>query len=155
MAVSGAFATRTEVSRAIDSLLAEEFSSDAISAVTAAGEPIENLSETGAERLNDILGGAGLGALVGAAAGIAVVTLLIPEIGLVLVAGQLVTGGALAGGLIGALVKLGHSPVQAEALVEQLRSGRYLIIVHTEDAQRAGTVLRNAGATDVHLSQTP
>jgi hypothetical protein len=152
MAASGAFATRMEVSHAIDALLAEEFPSDAISAVTAAGEPIENLSETGMERLNDILGGAGLGALAGGAVGLAVVTLLVPEIGLVLVAGQLVTGGALAGGLIGALVKLGHSRVQAEALVEQLKSGRYLIIVNTEDAQRAETVLRNAGATDVHLT---
>jgi hypothetical protein len=73
---------------------------------------------------------------------------------LVLVAGQLVTGGALTGGLIGALVKLGHTSVQAEALVEHLKSGRYLIIVHTEDTQRAETVLRNAGATDVHLGQT-
>lgn len=155
MVVSGAFATRAEVSRAIDALLAEEFPSDAISAVTATGEPIDNLSETSLERLNDILGGAGLGALVGATAGLAAVTVLLPEVGLVLVAGQLVTGGALAGGLIGALVKLGHTSAQAEALIEHLKSGRYLIIVHTEDAQRAETVLRNAGATDVHLTQTP
>jgi hypothetical protein len=136
------------VSHAIDALLAEEFPSDAISAVTATGVPLDYLSETGVERLNEILGGAGLGALVGAAAGQAVVTVLLPEVGLVLVAGQLVTGG-----LIGALVKLGHTNEQAEALVEQLKSGRYLIIVHTDDAQRAETVLRNAGATDMHLSE--
>jgi hypothetical protein len=155
MAVSGAFATRGEVSHAIDALLAEEFPSDAISAVTAAGEPIDELSETGMERLNDILGGAGLGALVGGAAGLAAVTLLVPEVGLVLIAGQLVTGGALAGGLIGALLKIGHSREQAESLLEQLQSGRYLILVHSEDTQRAETVLRNAGATHVHVSPAP
>jgi hypothetical protein len=154
MAVSGAFATREQVSHAIDALLTEEFPSDAISAVTAAGEPIDHLSETGMERLNDILSGAGLGALVGGVAGLAAVTLLLPEVGLVLVAGQLVTGGALAGGLVGALLRAGHSRVQAEALVEHLKSGRYLLIVHTEDTERAETVLRNAGATDVHVGTT-
>ena len=154
MVVTGVFATRDEVSAAIDTLLSEEFPADAMSAVTAAGEPINNLSETSAERLNDILSGAGLGALVGAAVGIAAVTLLLPEVGLILVAGQLVTGGALAGGLIGALVKAGHSRIQAESVVEQLKSGRYLVVVHTEDTLRAETVLRNAGARDVHVSPT-
>src|SRR6185437_16579025 len=152
MAVTGAFATRAEVSHAIDALLAEEFRSDQISAVTAAGEPIDQLSETGIEKLNDVLGSAGLGAVVGGAAGLALATLLMPELGLILVAGQLVTGGALAGGLIGALVKAGHSRDQADALVEHLKSGRYLVVVHTNDTQRAETVLRNAGATDVHVS---
>lgn len=72
--------------------------------------------------------------------------------GLVLIAGQLVPGGALIGGLIGALLKVGRNRNQAESMVEQLRSGRYLILVHTEDMQRAETVLRNAGATQVHVS---
>ena len=78
-------------------------------------------------------------------AGLAVVTLLVPEIGLVLVAGQLMTGGALASGLIGALVKLGHSRVQAESLVEQLQSGRYPVVVHTEETQRAETCSETQG----------
>jgi hypothetical protein len=37
-------------------------------------------------------------------------------------------------------------------LVEHLKSGSYLVVVHTDDTQRAETILRNAGATDVHVS---
>ena len=152
MAVTGAFATPGQVSRAIDDLLAEGFPPDAMSAVTASGQPIDDLTPTTLDKINEVLGGAGLGALIGGAAGLAAATLLVPGVGLVLVAGELVTGGALTGGLIGALVKAGHRADQAEELVEQVKSGRYLIVVHTDDTLRAETVLRNAGAEQVHAS---
>jgi hypothetical protein len=48
-------------------LLAEEIPSDSIPTATAAWEPTENLSETGIERLNDIVQGAGVGASTRAA----------------------------------------------------------------------------------------
>ena len=152
MVVTGAFATSTQVSRTIDALLAEGFAPDQISAVTATGEPIENLTPTTIDKVNDVLQGAGLGALIGGVAGLTVGTLLLPEIGAIVVVGELLTGGALTGGLIGALVKLGHREDQAEALVEQVRAGRYLVVVRTNDTLRAETVLRNTGAAQVHTS---
>jgi hypothetical protein len=155
MVVTGAFATTAQVSRAIDALLAEGFLPDQISAVTAAGLPIENLTPTLTDKINEVLAGAGLGALVGGVAGLTVATLLLPELGLILVVRELVTCGALAGGLIGALTKVGHHEDQAEELVERVKSGRYLIIVHTPDTLRAETVLRNAGADLVHTGPRP
>jgi hypothetical protein len=152
MAVTGAFATTTQVSHAIDALLAEGFMPDQISAVTATGLPIENLTPTLTDKINEVLAGAGLGELIGGVAALTVGTILLPELGPILVVGELVTGGALTGGLIGALVKVGHHEDQAEELVEQVKSGRYLVVVHTVETLRAETVLRNAGADLVHTS---
>jgi hypothetical protein len=153
MAVTGAFATTTQVNQAIDGLMAEGFKADEIAAVTASGEPIDSLTPTATDRANKVWKGAGVGALIGGAAGLVVTTLLMPEVGVVLVAGELVTGGAITGGLIGALVKAGHSNDQAEALAEHVKSGKYLVIVHaTAGAMRAETVLRNAGAHEVHTT---
>ena len=155
MVVTGTFATPDQVSKAIDALLAKGFRSDQISAVTASGRPVEELTPTTTDRVNEILSGAGLGALIGAVAGLALAPLVLPGIGLLVVAGELATGGALAGGLVGALIKAGHSADQAEELVEQVRSGRYLVSVHTGDRDqtvRAETVLLNAGAGQVHAS---
>jgi len=152
MAVTGAFATAAQVSRAIDDLLAEGFAPDQISAVTAAGLPIENLTPTMIDKINEVLHGAGMGALIGGVAGLTVGTLLLPEFGAILVVGELLTGGALTGGLIGALVKVGHHEAQAEELVERVKSGRYLVVVHTAETLRAETVLQNAGADLVHAS---
>lgn len=152
MAVTGAFTTAAQVSRAIDALLAEGFQPDQISAVTAAGLPIEDLTPTTLDKVNEVLGGAGLGALVGGVAGLTLGTVLLPELGAILVVGELVTGGALTGGLIGALMRAGHHEAQAEELVEQVKSGRYLVTVHTPEDLRAETVLRNEGADLVHVS---
>ncbi|HWE63536.1 MAG TPA: hypothetical protein VHB98_17625, partial [Chloroflexota bacterium] len=156
MVVTGTFATPTQVSQAIDALLAEGFTSDQISAVTASGHPLGDLTPTTTDKVNEILGGAGLGALIGAVVGLALAPVLLPGAVLLVAAGELVTGGALAGGLIGALVRMGHSTEQAEALVEQVKSGRYLVTVRAADADaalQAETVLQNAGAEQVHTSQ--
>jgi hypothetical protein len=153
--VTGAFASSAQVSRAIDDLLAAGFTSDQIAAVTASGQPIAQLTPTLLDRVTDVLHGAGLGALIGGVAGLTVGVLVLPEIGALVLVGELLTSGVLTGGLIGALVKLGHREEQAEALVEQVKVGRYLVVVQTADTLRAETVLGNAGAAQVHTSPTP
>jgi outer membrane lipoprotein SlyB len=153
--VTGAFASSAQVSRSIDDLLAAGFTSDQIAAVTASGQPIAQLAPTLLDTVNNVLHGAGLGALIGGVVGLTVGALLLPEIGAIVVVGELLTGGALTGGLIGALVKLGHREEQAEALVEQVKAGRYLVVVQPADTLRAETVLWNAGAAQVHTSLAP
>ena len=155
MVVTGTFATTDQVRQAIDDLIAAGFPPDSISAVTDAGKPVEELTTTPAEQMGEIAQHAGVGALIGGVAGVAVATLVLPPVGL-LVAGPLAFSGALTGGLIGALVDLGHDPGQAEDLTEQVRSGRYLVVVHrAADPLHAETVLRNAGAEDVKISASP
>jgi uncharacterized membrane protein len=155
MVVTGTFATTDQVRQAIDDLIAAGFPPDSISAVTDAGKPVEELTTTPAEQMGEIAQHAGVGALIGGVAGVAVATLVLPPVGL-LVAGPLAFSGALTGGLIGALVDLGHDPGQAEDLAEQVRSGRYLVVVHQPtDSLHAETVLRNAGAEDVKISASP
>lgn len=104
--------------------------------------------------MNDVASGAGLGALIGAVAGLIIAPLALPGIGL-LVAGPLALGGALAGGLIGAFSNAGYTPEQARLLAERVEAGQYAVVVHTVDeALRAETVLRNAGAEDVRATAT-
>jgi hypothetical protein len=103
---------RFAVSRVIDALLGNGFGSDQISAVTASGHPIGDLTPTTIDKVNEVLSGAGLGALIGASAGLVVAPLVLPGLGLLVAAGELVTGGALTGGLIGALTRAGHSNEQ-------------------------------------------
>jgi outer membrane lipoprotein SlyB len=151
MAITGTFATTEQVREAVDALIAEGFSPGDVSAVTASGRPVEELTATPVERVGELVEGAGLGALIGGAVGIASAVLL-PGIGPLLVAGPLVLSGALGGSLIGMLVKAGYGREDAEYLEERVRSGRYLVVVHGGDTLRAETVLRNAGAEEVRAS---
>lgn len=152
MAVTGLFATKEQVRQAIDNLIAAGFPADTISAVTPSGQPVDELTTTSVERMNDVAAGAGLGALIGAVAGLIIAPLVLPGIGL-LVAGPLAIGGALAGGLIGAFSNAGYTPEQARLLAERVEAGRYAVVVHTTTEElRAETVLRNAGAAEVHAT---
>ncbi len=149
MTITGTFATTEQVRQAIDRLIAAGVAPGSISAITAAGKPVEELTTTPIERLNDLASGAGLGALIGGVTGLVIAPLVLPGIGL-LVAGPLAMGGALAGGLIGAFANAGYDQEQARLLAEQVEAGRYAVVVHEpDDPVRVETVLRNAGAADV------
>jgi hypothetical protein len=153
MVVTGTFATPESVRRAVDDLLAAGFAADRISAVTASERPIEEHSLTNRELLVDLAAGAGLGALVAGAAGGAIVPLLLPGAGLLLVVGKIAFDGALAGGVLGAAVAAGHEEQTAADLANQVKDGRLLVIVHTDaDAAGASAVLEAAGATEVKTS---
>ena len=154
MAVIGTFATKDQVRDAIDQLMAGGIPADAISAVTPGGQALD-LSTTTAERVNEVATSAGLGALIGAAAGVTLATVALPGIGVVLAAGPLMLDGALAGGLIGALAKWGFGEEHAAHVAERLQAGRYLVVVHTADTPRAESVLMNTGAEDVRVADQP
>jgi hypothetical protein len=104
---------------------------------------------------------AGAGAAVGAAAGAGVAALVslgmtfgvIPVIGPVLAMGPLAAallsaaGGAAAGGVAGALVGMGIPEDEAKYYEGEIKSGRILVTVHTDDRQdEAWAILQSHGA---------
>jgi uncharacterized membrane protein len=135
--VVGLFATREQAEAALDSLLAAEFPSDAVSVVSAEGKPV-NFPTPGEQQFDRGARNTAIGAAVGALAGF-------------LVLGPLtVFAGAVAGGVIGLLTSLGATREHAEYLTERVRSGHYLVVVHAGDREpEATSILENAGASDV------
>lgn len=158
MAIAGTFATREQARDAVDRLLAVGVPADAVSAVTAHNKPV-TLTETSTEQVNEMMWGAGIGATIGAIAGVAAAAVALPGIGAVLAVGPLVFGGALMGGVTGALAKLGFGEEHAERLTERLKAGRFLVIVHDErsttNLAQIETALMNAGAEDVRVADRP
>ena len=156
MAVTGTFSTTAQVREALDNLIGHGFAADELSAVTASGKPIDNLNLTSIEETEHIMKGAGVGALIGAGAGVLLAPLLIPGAGLLLAAGAFAVSGALGGSLIGMLVEAGHSEDEANAIASAVKSGKYVVTVHTKDADadlRAEVALRSAGAENIVVSQ--
>ena len=151
MTVTATVGTTAQVRQADDDLIAAGIPADAISAVTAAGQPIENLSPTATDVLGHLARDAGIGALIGGAAGLALAPLVLPGLGLLLVAGPLAFSGALAGSVVGGLIGAGHEAGDAETREEQLRAGRYLVVAHT-DSPQARTVFELAGAAGVRVT---
>jgi hypothetical protein len=106
------------------------------------------------ERVADgALGGMVTGAGLGGLWAVAVEIELLPAIG-ELVLGGIFSGllagaiaGAAGGGLIGALLAIGLTRRQAETYEEELRAGRVIVTVHTEDRyDEALRILRSNGA---------
>jgi hypothetical protein len=136
--IVGLFSTREQAEQALDGLLAHDFTSDSISAVSAEGRPI-NFPTPGEQRYDTGVRDTAIGVTVGGVAGF-------------LIAGPLfLLTGAVFGGVIGLLTALGATQQHAEYLTEQVRSGRFLVMVHTSgrDAE-ATSILENAGASEVH-----
>jgi outer membrane lipoprotein SlyB len=79
--------------------------------------------------------------------------LVVPGIGLLLAAGAFAAGGAIGGGLIGMLVEAGHEEDEAQAIASEVKSGKYIVTLHTTDNPFAAEMaLRNAGAENVYVS---
>ena len=136
--IVGLFGTREQAEQALDALLARDYPSDSISTVSADGKPI-SFPTAGEERYSAGVRDTAIGAAVGGVAGLLIFGPL------------LLLTGALVGGAIGLLTALGMNQSHAEYLTEQIRSGHYLVIVHTADREAEATsILENAGASDVH-----
>ena len=136
--IVGLFGTRAQAEEALDTLLSHEFPSDSISAVSAAGKPI-NFPTPGEERYDTGIRDTAIGATVGGVAGLLIFGPL------------LLLTGALVGGAAGLLTALGANRSRAEYLTEQVHSGNYLVIVHTANREAEATaILENAGASEVH-----
>src|SRR6476659_27762 len=96
------------------------------------------------------------GGVLGLLAGIG--ALAIPGVGPFIAAGPIMAAlsgaaiGATTGGVVGALVGLGIPEFEAKRYEDKLKSGNYLIAVHTDESQdvdRAKNIFKNAGAEDI------
>ena len=103
--------------------------------------------------------GAVLGGTLGWLAGIG--ALAIPGVGPLIAAGPIMAAlsgaavGGATGGLIGSLVGMGIPEYEAKRYESQLREGRILISVHSDNAdetKRAKEIFENAQATDIASS---
>ena len=63
--------------------------------------------------------------------------------------------GATTGGVVGALIGMGIPEIEAKRYEGKLKTGNYLIAVHTNDGDakdRAKEIFKNAGAEDISTS---
>ncbi len=145
------FDDTNQARRAVAELESAGFTSSEVSMVARAGDD-------GVDDYTDSSGaatGAEIGGVAGAGAGIlaALGMLAIPGIGPVVAAGVLATtlvtatGGAVAGGLIGALTDYGVDRADADVYAEGIRRGGSLVTVRADDSrwQQADTILRRHG----------
>jgi hypothetical protein len=151
--VAGIFEDRATAERAINDLQAAGFRRDDIGIVMQDKTEAAGLAEdTGAHVAADATTGAVTGGVVGGvgAAILGLGSLVIPGVGPFLAGGILAAalGGALTGGIIGALVGLGFSEDEAGYYDEEIRGGRTLVTVRTDEARAAEArrVLNSAGA---------
>ncbi len=99
------------------------------------------------------------GGVLGLLAGIG--ALAIPGVGPFIAAGPIMAAlsgtaiGATTGGIVGGLIGLGIPEIEAKRYEDKLKSGNYLIAVHTHDGKetdRAKEIFKNAGAEDISTS---
>jgi uncharacterized membrane protein len=99
------------------------------------------------------------GGVIGLLAGIG--ALAIPGVGPLIAAGPIMAAlsgaaiGGATGGLVGGLIGLGIPEIEAKRYEEKLKSGNYLIAVHTRDddeEDRAKEIFKRAGAQDITAS---
>jgi stress response protein YsnF len=152
--VIGYFDDYQQARRAYDQLQRNGFRKDDISIIT-------NKDRYEASTVDDdddhhgAAVGAGTGAVVGGAAGLALA--LIPGIGPIMAAGPLFTAlvgagvGAAAGGIIGALVDAGVPEEDAKLYDEGVRRGGTLLMIKADNnmAERAAQIMNQAGAVDI------
>jgi outer membrane lipoprotein SlyB len=142
------FDTHQAASDAVEKLKANEVPSEQISYVQRTG-----VTELPVEVDENTVTGTGVGAIAGL-----VLTLLALPAYPIIVAGPIATVlgvatgtalGAAAGGLLGALVDLGLSQQEAEAIAERVEAGDVLVVAQTEAGQKEA--MTEAGAAEVYL----
>lgn len=159
--VIGVFRSEDDAERAIRQLRDEGFSDNEISLVrkgedgkeanrARAGGPGDGGTDT-----LDMSTGAATGGVLGGIGGVlaGVGALAIPGIGPIIAAGPIAAGlsGAVAGGLAGSLIDLGIPQDRGEYYEEQVKRGKVLAAVKTDDdkARKAAKILEANDAYDV------
>jgi hypothetical protein len=157
VAVAAIFASRQKAEGAVDELGHQGFSRDQIGLAAPSAEPrpaiaaTEALEKTAAD---GAVSGALAGGALGAATGAAVVS-LIPGIGPVLGIGLLLgmSTGAAAGAFAGPFAALGFTPEAVEHYQADIKSGRCLLVVRTDDPEKAAMVLRSQAPESVEIAR--
>lgn len=104
--------------------------------------------------------GAATGGLTGGVLGLlaGIGALAIPGVGPFIAAGPIMAAlsgaaiGATTGGVVGGLIGMGIPEIEAKRYEDKLKSGNYLIAVHTHDGDeedRAKAIFEQAGAEDI------
>jgi hypothetical protein len=160
-AVFGIFKSKPQVENAVEELQSAGFMSSDISVLLPSTEGAQNLKTTKESKAPEgAATGAGTGAVIGGALGLlaGIGALAIPGIGPFIAAGPIMgalagagLGGAV-GGITGALIGLGVPEFEAKRYEGYLKSGGFLVSVHTDSAdevKRAEEVMERCGAEDV------
>jgi CBS domain-containing protein len=166
--VAGVFADRYEAQRALEDLRAAGVDPRQVSVITRDPEHArEIVHDTGAEAVGGAATGAGVGAILGGAAGwlIGIGALAIPGIGPVIAAGPIAAAlgvagataavgagaGAVGGGLVGALTGWGFAENEAREYESRVMRGDILLVVEVAGdlAERAEHILRQDGADGI------
>jgi hypothetical protein len=153
-----AFEDRAQAEQAVDELEQAGFSTEEVGFAIRGSDAVQGGMITDAQGAKDRRGalagmatGAGLGAILGAAA-----ALLVPGVGPVIAGGVLTFafGGAIAGtaigGIFGAMTGLGISEEEARFYENEFRSGRAIVAVKAGNrAADAAEILRRRGGYDL------
>jgi len=159
----GVFESRAEADRAVEELERAGFRRDQIGvAARNADGSAKETSKGDAELENagtGLAAGAAAGAGIGGLIGLGVVAGVVPVIGPAIAAGTLgvilsnAAGGAAIAGLTGALIGWGMTKEDAAFYESEMKAGRYLVTVHTDDRfEEAWRILHIHGA---YNRQTP
>ncbi len=152
----GVFDSHGQAERAVEALHDEGFTEEEISVVAKddrRGNGGNGGDDGGMDNMADgAAWGSGLGALGGLLAGVG--ALAIPGIGPIVAAGPLAAtlSGAVAGGIGGGLLDMGIPEERGKQYEEDVKQGRILCVVETDDDKRAEAAVRimqEAGADDV------
>ena len=160
-AVFGIYSSGEHAERAVDTLIAQGFSSESISVLlpdSRSTKEFAHVKETKAPEgatagvtTGGVIGGT-LGVLVGVGA------LAIPGLGPFIAAGPIMAGlaglgvGGAVGGLVGALVGMGIPEYEAKRYEGRVKSGGTLLSVHcdtSDQISRAKDLLKSSGAEDI------
>lgn len=153
--------TRVQTERIIDQLHSLGFDYSEISVLMPESDSNHDIGHVKATKAPEgtatggITGGIA-GGVLGLLAGIG--ALAIPGIGAFLAAGPIMAAlsgaalGAATGGIIGGLIGLGIPEIEAKVYEEKLKTGSYLVAVHTLDEEQiaqACQIFTEAGAHDI------
>jgi hypothetical protein len=160
-AVFGIYASVPAAERAVDTLIAAGFRSDAISVLLADSAGTKDFAhhkDTKAPEGTTV--GATTGGVIGGTLGVlaGIGALAIPGIGPFIAAGPIMAGlaglgvGGAVGGLVGALVGMGIPEYEAKRYEGRVKGGGTLLSVHCdtpEQIRQAKDILRGTSAQDI------
>jgi len=160
-AVFGIYATVGQAERAVDALVADNFSNSDVSVLMPDSQSTKDFAHEKNTKAPEgtttgVAAGGTIGGTLGLLAGIG--ALAIPGVGPFIAAGPIMgalaglgVGGAV-GGLVGALVGMGIPEYEAKRYEGRVKDGGVLLSVHCDtsaEIARAKDVLKRTGAEDI------
>lgn len=155
--VIGTFGDRAQAERALDELKKQGFNDREVSLIAKDQNQDAEDGENAGEESMGISSGAMTGGAIGGVAGLMAGAglLAIPGIGPLVALGPLAAtiGGAATGGVAGGLVDMGIPQDRGEYYENEVRSGRFLTMVQTDEGriEQAAEIMRRTGANDVEV----